>query len=71
MSKIHEIVVRLKSGREFTIFCEDCEVTRNGLGGLEAIEFKNPKNIKPFLFYVEDVELMYEVLQPKEEEEER
>ena len=69
MSMLHEIVVRLKSGREFTVFCEDCAVTRNGLGGLEAIEFTNPKNIKPFIFYIDDIELMYEVLHEEETDE--
>lgn len=70
MSKFHEIVVRLKSGREFTVFCEDCTVTRNGLWGLKAIEFENPKNIKPLILYTNDIELMYEVLHEEGDEKE-
>lgn len=35
-----EIVIRLKSGREFTVICEECAITRNGFGDVTNIRFE-------------------------------
>lgn len=58
-----EIVIRLKSGREFTVVCEECAIARNRYGDITNINFKGLQNIRPIIFNLSDVELMYEVLQ--------
>ena len=60
---MNELVIRLKSGREFTVICEECSITRNGFGDVTNIRFEGLQNIRPIMLNVADIELMYEVLQ--------
>lgn len=53
------IIVRLKSGFELPITCEECEITRNGLGNVTNIYWKGIKDFKPLILDVEDIEVMY------------
>lgn len=64
---MHELVIRLKSGREFTVICEECSITRNGFGDVTNIRFEGLQNIRPIILNVTDIELMYEVLQTESE----
>lgn len=67
---MHELVIRLKSGREFTVICEEYTITRNGFGDVTNIRFKGLQNIRPIILDVTQIELMYEVLQMEGEEDE-
>jgi len=60
---MYKLVICLKSGREFTVICEDCVITRNKFGDVADIRFENPQNINPIILNVTDIALMYEVLQ--------
>ena len=62
---MHELVIRLKSGREFTVICEECSLTRNGFGVVTNINFEGLQNIRPLILDPSQIELMYEVLQPE------
>lgn len=62
---MHELVIRLKSGREFTVICEECSLTRNGFGVVTNIRFEGVQNIRPLILDPSQIELMYEVLQPE------
>ena len=64
---MNELVIRLKSGREFTVICEECSITRNGFGDVTNIRFEGLQNIRPIILNVTDIELMYEVLQTERE----
>ena len=59
---MHELVIRLKSGREFTVVCENCSIVRNGFGEVKEIKFAGLKNIRPVRLDPSEIELMYEVL---------
>ena len=61
---MHELVIRLKSGREFTVICEGCSLTRR-FGEVANIHFEGLQNIKPIILDPSQIELMYEVLQPE------
>lgn len=65
---MNELVIRLKSGREFTVICEECSITRNGFGEVTSIRFEGVQNIRPIILNVTDIELMYEVLQTERSE---
>ena len=65
-----ELVIRLKSGREFAVVCEECEITRNGYGEITNLRFEGLQNIRPIILNVSDIELMYEVLQTGRSEDE-
>ena len=58
-----ELVIRLKSGRELTVICKECEITKNGFGNVTNIKFEGLQNIRPIILDVTEIELMYEVLQ--------
>lgn len=60
---MYELLIRLKSGREFTVICEGCSLTRNGFGEITNIRFEGLQNIKPMILDPSQIELMYEVLQ--------
>ena len=62
-----EIVIRLKSGRELTVFCERCTVTQDAFGNFVGADFKGLKNIKPLFLNTNDIELVYEVLHTERE----
>jgi hypothetical protein len=62
-----ELVIRLKSGREITVICEECAITRDGFGNVTNIRFEGLQNIRPIILDVTDIELMYEVLQTESE----
>ena len=62
---MHELVIRLKSGREFTVICEECSLTRKGFGEVFNIHFEGLQNIRPIILDSSQIELMYEVLQPE------
>lgn len=64
---MHELVIRLKSGREITVICEECSITRNAVGDAVNIHFKGLKNFKPIILDLSQIELMYEVLQTGED----
>lgn len=57
-----EIVICLKGGKELTVLCEDCTITRNGLGQVVSIDFKGLQNVKPLILNPDNIELMYRVL---------
>ena len=54
-----KIIVRLKSGFELPITCEECEITRNGLGYVTNVNWKGIKDFKPLILNIEDIEVMY------------
>lgn len=60
-----ELIIRLKSGRELTVICEECKITKNGFGDVTNIKFEGLQNIRPIILDVTEIELMYEVLQTK------
>ena len=62
---MHDLVIRLKSGRELTVICEECSLTRNGFGEVVNIRFEGLQNIRPIILDPSQIELMYEVLQPE------
>ena len=65
---MNELVIRLKSGREFTVICEECSITRDGFGNVTNIRFEGLQNIRPIIFDIADIELMYEVLRTERSE---
>ena len=67
---MNKLVIRLKSGKELTIFCEECSITRNGLGIITNIRFEKCHNIRPLILDPTDIELMYEVIQAEQTERE-
>ena len=60
---MNKLVIRLKSGKELAIFCEECSITKNGLGIITNIRFEKCHNIRPLILDPTDIELMYEVIQ--------
>lgn len=65
---MYKIVICLKSGKEFTVICEDCVITRNKFGDVANIRFEGTQNINPIILNVTDIALMYEVLQTENDE---
>ena len=65
---MNELVIRLKSGREFTVICEECSIIRNGFGDVTNIRFEKCHNIRPLILDPTDIELMYEVMQAERSE---
>ena len=63
-----ELVIRMKSGKELTIFCEECSIARNGLGIITNIRFEKCHNIRPLILDPTDIDLMYEVMQTERSE---
>ena len=58
-----ELVIRLKSGREVTVICKNCKITKDSFGNVTNINFEGLQNIRPIILDVAEIELMYEVLQ--------
>lgn len=56
------LVIRMKSGRELNVICEECSISRDGFGNVTNISFRGLKNIRPLILDPDDIELMYEVL---------
>lgn len=59
---MREIIIRLKSGREINVICDEYEIKKNGFGAVIDITFKGLKNIRPLILELEQIELAYEVL---------
>lgn len=59
---MREIIIRLKSGREINVICDEYEIEKNGFGTVTGINFKGLKNIRPLILELEQIELAYEVL---------
>lgn len=59
---MREIIIRLKSGREINVICDEYEIQKNGFGAVIDIKFVGLKNIRPIILDLEQIELAYEVL---------
>ena len=64
-----KIVIRLKSGFELPIECEEANFQTSQLtGGLAGYKLKGCKNNRPIFLQPEDIECVWQVLQEGEEE---
>ena len=52
------IFIRLKSGYEFDINCDDVEITKNGLGAVTNIKWTGIRDWKPLVLDLSDIELV-------------
>lgn len=59
---MREIIIRLKSGREINVICDEYEIRKNGFGAVIDIKFIGLKNIRPIFLDFEQIELLYETL---------
>lgn len=61
---IHDICLRLKSGREFRFSCEEYTIKRHSMTQeLVEAEFKNVKGECPRFFKTEDIESISEYIE--------
>lgn len=64
-----KIVIRLKSGFELPIECEDASFKKSVLGGLEEYNIKGIKDNRPLYLDPQDIECVYQIKEKTEEEE--
>ena len=64
-----KIVIRLKSGFELPIECENAKLTMNITGGIESFEIEGAKDNRPLYLNPQDIECVYQIMDKTEEEE--
>ena len=68
--QVHEMIVRLKSGREIHFTCGEWEITtQKSTGVLTELKFKNIHGELMRYFRLEDIEVIIEIYPPKKENE--
>ena len=61
------VVIRLKSGFEMRMDCEDFRLKTNSITGeLTNVYYNGCKDIRPMFFRVEDVDCIYQVIEEGE-----
>lgn len=61
------IVIRLKSGFEMRMDCEDFRLKTNSITGeLTNVYYNGCKDIRPMFFRLEDVDCIYQVIEEGE-----
>ena len=61
------VVIRLKSGFEMRVDCEDFRLKTNAITGeLTNVRYNGCKDIRPMFFRLEDVDCIYQVIKEGE-----
>lgn len=61
------VVIRLKSGFEMRMDCDDFSLKINSMTGeLTNVHYDGCKNIRPMFFRLEDVDCIYQVIEEGE-----
>lgn len=61
------VVIRLKSGFEMRMDCDDFRLKINSITGeLTNVHYDGCKNIRPMFFRLEDVDCIYQVIEEGE-----
>lgn len=61
------VVIRLKSGFEMRVDCENFKLKTNTVTGeLTNVQWDGCKNIRPMFFRLEDVDCIYQVIEEGE-----
>lgn len=64
-----KIVIRLKSGLELPIECEEARFKPDLLGGCQSYVLKGVKDNRPLYLNPQDIECVYQIMEKTEEEE--
>ena len=64
-----KIVIRLKSGFELPIECEEASFKKSSLGGVTEYNIKGIKDHRPLYLNLQDIECVYQIMDKTEEEE--
>lgn len=63
------VVIRLKSGFEMRVDCENCIIKINtATGELTNAHWEGCKNIRPMFFRLEDVDCIYQIFEEGEDD---
>ena len=64
-----KIVIRMKSGFELPIECENAKLTKKITGDIASFEIEGAKDNRPLYLDPQDIECVYQIMDKTEEEE--
>ncbi len=64
-----KIVIRLKSGFELPIECENAKLTMDITGNIASFKIEGAKDNRPLYLNPQDIECVYQIMEKTEEEE--
>lgn len=66
---MHELNIKLKSGKELDVFCKEYKIETSRLNGeLMGFEYKDARGEVPLFLSLTDVECIIEIIKKKNEE---